>query len=305
MEAIIPKHQLDWINSIKESYSSLKWIFFDINEKIQAYQYNPSRSSYTNLILKSVYIMSPHELLQKDISCIYCTNKKLTCSGWENPRRVESIKTSMYLLQRKYRCKDCNTSINSLKIMENGEWRCNLKAMFPFTVKHNSLIHDDLLHLIVSDAMTRKTFHEIGCSIYISRINEYLRLRDIFVSNYKNNPKSSIFSSFTNTMMPTDIIFSQFDDVNGYNEKEQPTDSFIIKIFTDYVEENKDFLISQLQKIKIPSVVSSDDTFNVLKRTTQLNNVTNQYDNVDGTALHTIMGANGVVLGTINFENQK
>jgi hypothetical protein len=64
-------------------------------------------------------------------------------------------------------------------------------------------------------------------------------------------------------------------------------------------------MISQLQKIKIPSVVSSDDTFNVLKRTTQLNNVTNQYDNVDGTALHTIMGANGVIFGTINFENQK
>jgi len=95
---------------------------------------------------------------------------------------------------------------------------------------------------------------------WISRI---LRLRDIFVSNYKNNPKSSIFSSSTNTMMPTDIIFSQFDDVNGYNEKEQPTDSFIIKICTNYVEENKYFMISQLQKIKIPSVVSSDDTFNV------------------------------------------
>jgi len=51
--------------------------------------------------------------------------------------------------------------------------------------------------------------------------------------------------------------------------------------------------------------IDCNTSINSLKNLLKLNNVTNQYDNVDGMALHTIMGANGVVLGTINFENQK
>lgn len=51
-----------------------------------------------------------------------------------------------------------------------------------------------------------------------------------------------------------------------------------------------------LDDLPISSVVSSDDTFNVLQRTQHYNNKSRRYNSIPEYCLHTIMGSNGHII---------
>ena len=79
----------------------------------------------------------------------------------------------------------------------------------------------------------------------------------------------------------------------------QPTNDTIVDIFNLYVDKHKNQIQDALVTLPISSVVSSDDTFNVMQRTKEYNcktKQTKQSNSISENCLHTIMGANGHIV---------
>ena len=91
----------------------------------------------------------------------------------------------MYVMYRRYKCHQCNISITVLQLPETLP--DIYKAQFPFETKGSAssrLIHKKLVSLILFDALTAKTFAEMGQSIANCRMEEYVDRRCLFVYKY-------------------------------------------------------------------------------------------------------------------------
>ena len=110
------------------------------------------------------------------------------------------------------------------------------------------------LDLLLSDALTGKTFQETGETIANFRFNEYLKLKALYFA----------YCSFKK-IKP--VAFSKFDDENGFNEFAAPKPQTLIDIFNQYVDEKSEYMDNFQKNIKINSVLSVDATFNIQKKT--------------------------------------
>lgn len=145
----------------------------------------------------------------------------------------------MYVMYRRYICSwsTCKKPSNGLQLLE---YLPDIyKAKFPFEAKgtpRSRLVHRQLLHLVLFDALTGKTFSEIGETIANYRSDEYLRRRCLFVLKYDSmfKNKNGIIGD-QSVSENANICFSQFDDPNGYNELLQPTDKVIIEMSIHFV----------------------------------------------------------------------
>jgi len=136
-----------------------------------------------------------------------------------------------------------------------------VRILFPFFEKHKSLVHEDLMTFITTDALTGKTFSEIGKGICNFRINDYLRKRSFYLSIMKKYHVNTI------TGVVSLPFFSKFDDEEGFNEILQPTDQYLVDFFEDYVTGHQKFIDDAQDAIPFCPVISTDHTFRVQSKT--------------------------------------
>lgn len=153
---------VDYINSILDNP----------NRDKSLYEYNPKnimfKMKWTGYIpgvkappvdafyLKSVIILSPDELMDSPLNC-EC-GKELSQNGWAEPRYCHSLRSGIYVLQRKYLCNNrasCNIkSLLALKALQLPSVPDELRMFFPFSEKHNSMLDEDFMNYITSDTLT-------------------------------------------------------------------------------------------------------------------------------------------------------
>ena len=92
----------------------------------------------------------------------------------------------MYVMYRRYKCHQCNISITGLQLLETlpGIYKAQFPAIETKGSASSRLIHNTLVSLILFDALTAKTFAEMGQSIANCRMEEYLDRRCLFVYKY-------------------------------------------------------------------------------------------------------------------------
>jgi len=232
----------------------------------------PNDDIVRQFYLKPVVVIAPHLLMLSNLKCTNCKangvgDNNLTLKGlftflvvlssviisydnyddvfknmiqgWHDKvRYVHGLKSGWYVLQKNYFCKTCKTKLTGEMLLEESEQIPDLvKLQIPVIFQRRSAVHRELANYIVSDAITAKTFDEIGSVISTFRASEYLEKRTLYYAlcdDFTKLENQGIERSlqgrteFTPTVLPS---FSAFDDPKGYNEVLQPTETFIIDFF--------------------------------------------------------------------------
>ena len=115
----------------------------------------------------------------------------------------------------------------------------------------------------MSDSLTGKTFQEIGNTIAVSRLQNFLEKRSMYCARFQLLHDES--SSTINNASQED--FGSMDDPGKFNQKLQPTVEFLIEFHNDYLDNRSEFIKNYNDNLKIHPVQSIDATFNVGKRT--------------------------------------
>ena len=148
----ISKNQRQFIDNVLHSKNRSTWkVFYDVEDMIAEFSFSPKATTISNLYLKPFFICSPCELIggNESLKCPSCTSK-LNNHGWDsNTRIVEGLKSTMYVISRRYKCnnKECQQTINGVGLLEYLQ--AGIKNRFPFNLKgslDSRLIHEDLLN---------------------------------------------------------------------------------------------------------------------------------------------------------------
>lgn len=167
------------------------------------------------------------------MTCLVC-RKDIVSNGWhQNFRLIQGVDTSSYLAQYRYKC-GCtnNTAITAYELLNSDKVPGHLKLFYPYTARNKSMIHNDLLTLLMSDSLTGKSFHENGQMISVFRMQKYMKKRAQYVATFDS------FCGKT-TMNLTELEdFGTMDDSKKYNEVLQPTVEYLIQCHNDYIRTN-------------------------------------------------------------------
>lgn len=218
------KIQLDYIEEVIKKADNPKHPIFHCPDD-DIFKFYPICFSDPKLFYrKPVIICAPHLYLPGQQMICKC-KKKMQLRGWQDARYVHGLKGGMYLKQRKYQCNHCKVgTINAFQALQFECITEDIRLLYPLYERHNSMLHEELMNYIVSDAMTSKTFSEIGNGIGSFRTQEYLRRRTLYCVLQKKFDKQTVRNRHVES-------FSSFDDAEGYNELMQPTDSYLTSVY--------------------------------------------------------------------------
>lgn len=127
------------------------------------------------------------------------------------------------IFERRYECvscpQDCKRNWTALELIN---YSCPefIHAQYDIISTKRCAVSRGVMTLITSDAITGKTFEEIGRTIGNFRMNCYLQKRCEYVSATHRFGASTSHEQF-----------SSIDDPAGYNDSLQPSTEFIIEFF--------------------------------------------------------------------------
>jgi len=154
----------------------------------------PDENILEQFYLKPVLVLAPHLLMGgepgtgtggcHDFKC-FATCKgngiesTLTPKGWHDKYRyVHSLKSGWYVIQKSYYCKRCKSKTTAESLLDDEEQGETIpdfvRLQIPIIFQRRSAVHRDLATYVVSDAVTGKTFDEIGSVLSTFRATEYL-----------------------------------------------------------------------------------------------------------------------------------
>jgi hypothetical protein len=178
----------------------------------------------------------------------------------------------------------------------------DIRLLFPIWEKYNSMIHKDLLDYIADDALTGKSFSEIGKGIGNNRLSEYMK-KKVFYYSLINSLKG-IFeeNKITGEKFEIKASFSPMDSEKGYNEMLQSIDQYYSEIFIEFIKENDKMISDSLSLVPPPKLISMDHTFNVQKRTRTYNDNVGFYEKEKKDTLFTMMREDGMIYNLADCE---
>lgn len=224
----------------------------------------PTAASY---YVRPVVCWWPHllfpgvELKCPKTGCL--SGRPLKPKGVVPPRYIHGMESGVYLSQYNYICETCNTKTTAMDVVLPG----GLNFLCPVSLTHKSGFTRDVQTFITSAATTGMSFSEMGKHMATLRLTKYLDSFAEFkirLKYYLESAQSIISSSSQQTAVCPE--FSSFDDNTGYNETVQPTDQYLQRLFTDFVEKNVDFIERTEELTVICPVIKTDHTFNVAER---------------------------------------
>jgi hypothetical protein len=195
----------------------------------------------------------------------------------------------------------------------------NFKLEIPGSLR--SLYYDDIIvthkcgytkkfiQYIVSDALTAKSFYSIGEGIQMLRVDEYLRLKNIYyvlVKAYLDEEvkKQMLVQNDLQSKIQSIPTFSSMCDKEGYCEIARPTDTFIIFLFHNYVQERKELIKNYIANIPVDKTISIDHTFNIQKRQYTVDSRTKRHNHITNKAFMTMIYGNGHIARTSCCSNE-
>ena len=145
----------------------------------------------------------------------------------------------------------------------------HIKIWYPFTRTNKTVVHNEIVTMLMHDATSGKSFENIGSLIATYRLHEYAVHRAYYTAAmsffYQNC--SSLFSS-TDENDP--ILFSSMEDPEGYNQVLQPSDNFLLEFFNIYTE-SKEGDMEIINDTTLPGDnISIDVTYSTCKKTKKI-----------------------------------
>ena len=134
--------------------------------------------------LKPVIVCAPTVTFSDVIfSCDACKSDYRS-QGWcSTDRYIEGLTGGFYLTQLNYKCKcETNFSATGLQLTQLHSVPPFVGQSYPIMTLHRTAYHNDLVAMICSDALSKKSFEGIANSIGIIRSADYLRKQAIYVS---------------------------------------------------------------------------------------------------------------------------
>jgi hypothetical protein len=188
-------------------------------------------------------------------------------SQWHDTRVIHGLHGPVTLLQYRYACSDCGKKIVASEVIKSS--RCpdtvRVSSNAQCYLTQNSGVTGEVLNSILSDVMSAKSFDEIQMGLMASRTQRYLQRRTEYVC------ARELYCHINQVDITSLPDFSPIDGADGYNESITiPSAEYIIDVFIGYVFEHKEFIIASRDALVPWPVVSVDHTFNVNKRTRDL-----------------------------------
>ena len=238
---------------------------------------NINRPNMDLYYLKPVIVVVPHRQYPSIVSLCPTCNTAYKPHGWNNnpaARYVHGLKSSSYLLQYRYKCQ-CDVTVDGMTVLDTMPSIFRNAVPISVVTDGKSAVDTELMIYLTSEATSAKSLHETAASIGTYRCTFYMeqRLACCELIDFYLKSINSTVNDF-----PT---FSHFDDHNGFNEVEQPSDDLITTLFMNYVNDRSELIKGYMERIPIPYGISMDHTYNCMKRTTKLNHATHEFDSIE------------------------
>ena len=227
------------IKDVKDKHFAPIMVYPFDNDYISWGSMPPDISKY---YLKPLLIMAPHlNFPNVDVFCSVCKDGVLVPKGLDPVRRyIHDLKYGFYLIQYKYSCGNKHCRRNNERLVACSllnEWPDYLRLAYgKIHLTHTSGISDDTLSLILHDAMSSKSFEEVGKTIAEFRVNYYVRLKtayytavDCHIKMRQNEARLRREASLVGEINYP--VFSSMDDISGFNEVPQPSNDYIIALY--------------------------------------------------------------------------
>ena len=191
---------------------------------------------------------------------------------------IHCVEGGFYLCQYQYECDTCGrksyaSSWRCVETDENGkevgETDLELfKERIQFPILHEKYgvsrkLRSKIISLMNSTISTDGVMDVLGHA----RSDLYVKDRMAYMSAVR---------SFKESTGSKDVFadFGKMDAANGYNEMERMSKPFMIQIFNDYIDSNKQQLNECLHNAEITEAISFDTTMKIQSRTRIFNRVT-------------------------------
>ena len=170
--------ELEYINEIKVKYAN-----GDRNILHTPPSFLGGRPRLPTFYAKDVTVCCPLKQFAISLFCPSCETGNLAIKGWADPRRLQNLHGSGFLLQSTYRCTNtsCRKTIAAGTLLEQSKTIPDyVKISYPFILKEKSALGQDLLTMITSNSTTGMTFEEISAVITTNRSSRYFNKRTVF-----------------------------------------------------------------------------------------------------------------------------
>ena len=295
------EHQLRYIASIKEEIEKQKTTY----KKVVRFPTLPQFACEINqFYLKPVIILAPdlqfpHEFV-KTFECSDCKSK-VKKDGWSTSHRyVHGIDCGSYLLQRRYKCQNRNCSrktFDALTLLDQCESIPDfVRFAYPIVKGGSTWFHRKLSDLVVSDAISGKTFDEQCQLIQSCRLSDYSTKRASYCS------KQSYLRS-SGSLKPMDEIFSDMDDKGGFNEILCPDTKTITDFYNSFVKDRIEFIDKCFNAIEIAQILKQDSTFRIQDHT-KVQTTEGKFVSIDKNARAFMLNATGEIVATSSAKGE-
>jgi hypothetical protein len=183
--------------------------------------------------------------------CPSCGQNKLQRHGWADItskrkrstdagngplgtyRYIHGLYEGWYLLQARYICEDkknCKATTTAYKWLESPVCPDHVRlALKIFTLSNQSGLMQEVMDMLMTDAMSPKSFEDIELYIKTMRNTKYLRDRASYYASVAEFVK--IHGTVTIEKFQEGGKFSAIDDSRGYNEELGPCAGYLIDFF--------------------------------------------------------------------------
>jgi len=114
-----------------------------------------------------------------------------------------------------------------------------VRELYPIHATHKCCVSSRVLQLVLSDAISGKSFDEIGQTIGAMRLERYLSSRVLYDSELLDWKKQRVAQAALGVGSDQDGVelqdFSDFEDPDRYNETYTIFSEFLIALFTKYI----------------------------------------------------------------------
>jgi hypothetical protein len=185
-----------------------------------------------------------------EMLCPSCRREKLLRHGWaditakrkragssvgpvETYRYIHGIYEGYYLVQARYICNDkinCKATTTAYNWLESDVCPDHVRlALKIFTLSHESGLMQEVKDMLMTDAMSPKSFEDIQLFIKTMRNTQYLRRRALYYASVTSFVASH--GTITADQFKERAAFSAIDDSRGYNEDLGPSAGYLIEFF--------------------------------------------------------------------------